>query len=91
VKAKLSLSERIFACEACGQVQDRDLNAALNLARMAQLKAESEGFSSYMARSDGSRELRGGQVSLVHLDEHSPMKREGSSESSQRRKALALA
>lgn len=34
VKAKLSLSERIFTCDACGLVIDRDLNAARNLARL---------------------------------------------------------
>jgi IS605 OrfB family transposase len=92
VKAKLSLSERVFTCEACGHEQDRDVNAALNIARMAQLKAQVEGFSSYVARIGRfTRTARGGQVSLVHLDEHSPMKREGSSEPAQRRKALVLA
>jgi putative transposase len=92
VKAKLSLSERVFACEACGHERDRDLNAALNLARMAQLKAQAEGFSSYVARIGRfTPTARGGQVSLIHLDEHSPVKREGSSEPSQRREALALA
>ena len=33
VKATLSLDERMFHCEACGLVIDRDLNAAINLAR----------------------------------------------------------
>lgn len=33
VKAKLSLAERIYRCESCGAVLDRDLNAAVNLAR----------------------------------------------------------
>jgi putative transposase len=32
VKPKLSLSTRVFRCEHCGLVIDRDLNAALNLA-----------------------------------------------------------
>jgi putative transposase len=32
-KAKLSLSERIFTCGSCGLAIDRDLNAAINLAR----------------------------------------------------------
>jgi putative transposase len=32
VKAKLRLSERIFRCEQCGRILDRDLNAACNLA-----------------------------------------------------------
>jgi putative transposase len=33
VRAKLSLDERVFHCEACGLSIDRDLNAAINLAR----------------------------------------------------------
>jgi putative transposase len=32
VKAEMPLSERVFRCEACGLVLDRDLNAARNLA-----------------------------------------------------------
>ena len=31
VKAKLSLNERIYRCENCGLVIDRDLNAAINI------------------------------------------------------------
>ena len=31
VKAKLSLSERMFNCDSCGLVLDRDLNAAINI------------------------------------------------------------
>lgn len=31
VKAKLSLSERVFHCDGCGLVIDRDLNAAINI------------------------------------------------------------
>jgi putative transposase len=34
VKAKLPLSERIYRCERCGLVVDRDLNAARNLAQL---------------------------------------------------------
>lgn len=34
VKAKLRLSERMFRCDQCGLVLDRDLNAALNLAAL---------------------------------------------------------
>jgi len=33
VKAKLSLDQRVFECGACGLAIDRDLNAAINLAR----------------------------------------------------------
>lgn len=35
VKKSLSLNEREFYCESCGHVQDRDLNAAINLRDMA--------------------------------------------------------
>lgn len=31
VKAKLSLSERVYTCDGCGLVMDRDLNAAINI------------------------------------------------------------
>jgi len=31
VKKQLSLSKRVFRCERCGLLQDRDLNAAINL------------------------------------------------------------
>jgi putative transposase len=34
VKAKLSLDERTYDCETCGLVLDRDVNAAINLARL---------------------------------------------------------
>jgi putative transposase len=34
VKAKLSLATRTYACDVCGYTVDRDLNAAINLARM---------------------------------------------------------
>ncbi len=33
IKVKLSLSERTYNCEVCGEVIDRDLNAAINLSR----------------------------------------------------------
>jgi putative transposase len=35
VKAKLSLAERVFTCEGCGLVIDRDVNAARNLLVLA--------------------------------------------------------
>ena len=42
VKAKLSLSERTYLCEACGLVMDRDENAARNLLNLAASGAESQ-------------------------------------------------
>jgi len=95
VKAKLCLTDRVFTCDepSCGHEQDRDLNAALNLARMAQRHAQAEDISqSYVARIGRfTPTARGGQVSLVHPDEHSPMKCEASPDASQRREAQAAA
>ncbi len=39
MKTKLSLSVRVFTCEHCGLVLDRDINAALNLAALAAILA----------------------------------------------------
>jgi putative transposase len=93
VRTKLALSERVFNCEACGLVLDRDLNAALNLARMAQQYAQAEGNSKcYVART-GRETLnaRGGQVRPGTPAGHGPLKREASSEATQARDGLALA
>jgi putative transposase len=35
VKADLTLADRLYECDACGLVLDRDVNAAVNLARYA--------------------------------------------------------
>lgn len=35
VRESLPLSERVFSCHTCGHVQDRDLNAAINLQNLA--------------------------------------------------------
>jgi putative transposase len=93
-KAKLHLADRVFTCDddVCGHEQDRDLNAALNLARMACRRAQEEGIESYVARTGRfTPTARGGQVSLVGLGQHSPVKREASSDASRRREAPALA
>jgi putative transposase len=93
VKAKLALSERVFTCEACGLVLDRDLNAALNLARMAQQHAQAEGNSKCFVARTGRETLnaRGGQVSPGTPAGLSPLKREASPEATQAREGLALA
>ena len=41
-KPRLLLSERTFACDQCGVVLDRDLNAAVNLARLGEPAPASE-------------------------------------------------
>jgi putative transposase len=43
VKAKLDLSERVFTCDQCGHVQNRDVNASINLAHMAEREARMKG------------------------------------------------
>ena len=95
VKAKLRLAERVFTCDepGCAHEQDRDLNAALNLVSMARQHAQAEGLSTYVART-GRFTLstaRGGQVSLVNHDQHSPLKCEGPSGPTQRGNTPALA
>src|SRR5512144_1277658 len=42
-KAKLALSEREWTCTTCGTVLDPDVNAAVNLARLAASGADSNG------------------------------------------------
>jgi putative transposase len=49
VKAKLTLAERTFTCEACALQIDRDLNAARNLAKLTQHVAQS-GWETVNAR-----------------------------------------
>ena len=44
MKTKLLLSEREYVCSACGLILDRDVNAAVNLARLS-LKSLPEGSS----------------------------------------------
>ncbi|SMC65430.1 IS607 family element RNA-guided endonuclease TnpB [Lentzea albidocapillata] len=41
VKTKLRLSDRVYRCEACGLVLDRDLNAARNLAALVHRQTSS--------------------------------------------------
>ncbi len=92
-RAKLALSERVFTCDACGLVLDRDLNAALNLARMAQRHAQAEGNSKcYVARTGReTQNARRGQLSPSTSAGHSPLKREDPTGSTQARKGLAVA
>jgi transposase len=80
--------ERVFACESCRHEQDRDLNAALNLARAAQLCAQAQGSQCHVAAA-GAETLnaRGGHVRPAPRSRQRPLKREGlAKRSSQRRK-----
>jgi putative transposase len=61
VKAKLTLAERTFTCEGCGLRLDRDLNAARNLAKLAEHVAQS-GWETLNARGADRKTQPGGQV-----------------------------
>jgi putative transposase len=63
VKAKLSLDERMLHCGACGLVVDRDLNAAINLARM--------GLAGTNSVTGRGGEIRPGPFRPAHPDEAS--------------------
>jgi putative transposase len=68
VKAKLTLDQRKFSCEACGATMDRDLNAAHNLAKLV-----------YVARSGRETENARGADRETQLAERVAMKREAGS------------
>ena len=61
VKAKLTLAERTFTCEGCGLRLDRDLNAARNLAKLAEHVAQS-GWETLNARGADRKTQPDGQV-----------------------------
>jgi hypothetical protein len=63
VKAKLTLAERTFTCEACGLRIDRDLNAARNLAKLAQHVAQG-GWETQTARGADRKPQLAGQVAM---------------------------
>ena len=56
VDAELTLSDRIFHCEQCGLVLDRDLNAAINLMQLA--GSSSDSHNACGAVSAGARSRR---------------------------------
>jgi putative transposase len=55
VKAKLALSERTYRCTGCGTVLDRDINAALNLAKLAGSGPDSNGRGADRKTTPGSQ------------------------------------
>jgi putative transposase len=63
VKAKLTLAERTFTCEDCGLHLDRDVNAAHNLAKLAQHVAQS-GWETLNARGADRWTQLAGQVAM---------------------------
>jgi putative transposase len=63
VNAQLTLAERNLICEACGLRLDRDLNAARNLAKLAQHVAQS-GWETINARGADPKSQPTGQVAM---------------------------
>jgi IS605 OrfB family transposase len=65
VKAKLTPSESIFCCEACGLRIDRDLNAARNLAKLVDCStAAGSGPEALNARGADRKTQLAGQVAM---------------------------
>jgi putative transposase len=56
VKGRLYLSERIFECDSCGLVIDRDLNAAINLKDVAASDTETKNACGGDARPRAGRQ-----------------------------------
>jgi IS605 OrfB family transposase len=74
VKPKLSLAERVFTCEACGLVIDRDLNAALNLRDLVAHVAGSgpETLNGRRADRETRPRLAGGENPLRRTETSTP-------------------
>ncbi len=65
IKPEISLSERVFICEACGNVLDRDLNAALNIRDVAGSSLDTHnacgvGSSGYLATDSETSHVEAG-------------------------------
>jgi putative transposase len=58
VKAKLALAERNWTCEGCGAQHDRDVNAAINLARLSEHAPGVEGRPAGSGPVAGRRAIR---------------------------------
>ena len=63
IDADLTLSDRIFHCEQCGLVLDRDLNAAINLMQLA--GSSSDSHNACGAVSAGARSRRRVKLTAV--------------------------
>jgi IS605 OrfB family transposase len=64
VKAKLLLSERTYACTACGIVLDRDVNAAINLAEYGNRLIAGSGPEIPNGRGADRKTTSGSQVAV---------------------------
>jgi putative transposase len=76
VKAKLSLSERVFTCEACGFSLDRDENAARNLASLALAVAQAQADPTGLVAATGAETVnaRGATDRRAHGPDGRPLR-----------------
>ena len=72
VKAKLSLSERTYTCDSCGQTMDRDLNAAINIQVAGSAPETINAHGATVRRSDHS-----GHATLVAVKCEPSVRRTG--------------
>ena len=75
VKTKLALSERLYICDACGLKIDRDVNAAINLARLgtALLLDNNAGTNSVSGRGGDGKTGLGNISGTAQPDETSTL------------------
>ena len=66
VKEELSLSERVFKCDVCRFECGRDLNAALNLARLAESSSDTKHACGESVRPDVSPAILGEARTELH-------------------------
>lgn len=59
MRLELSLDERIYMCETCGHTDDRDLNAARNLAAWGERELGVTELADSTNSQDGDRDPRG--------------------------------
>ena len=70
VKPELLLSERVFVCEVCGMMLDRDLNAAKNIVHVAVSSTDTqnacgESSTGYLATESGTTLVEAGTAGDV--------------------------
>ncbi|MFX0184518.1 MAG: RNA-guided endonuclease InsQ/TnpB family protein [Candidatus Hodarchaeota archaeon] len=67
IKERMSLSERIYQCEMCGIVRDRDQNSAINIMkRFLSHNALWTGYQYFLSRIDNLRYTVNGKTKVSH-------------------------
>ena len=66
---KLTLADRVYHCEHCGHIEDRDVNAAKNILRKGELAFPPAGNSPGRGKEEESRKRRGNAQDAGHREE----------------------